>query len=248
MKKLLPIVIAGALYMVTASQAVAAGDTATNCQPIYGGGQTCVQVGNIVLDKKVQNPSSNVYVDHLGVNDPKYSPDGTVSFKIVVKNTGSETLSKVTVKDTLPQYVSFVSGPGNYDSKNNVLNFELSDLKANESREYTIVGKIASVGNLPKDQGITCVVNQAQATANDQSATDNSQFCVQKQVLGSTPTTQTTTSTSTSVPTTTKGGLKIFPAPSVTTTPSTGPELLALAGLLPTGALGFFIRKKAIQG
>ena len=65
---------------------------------------------------------------------------------------------------------------------------------------------------------------------NNQQSSDNSQFCIQKPVLGET-----------------KGGLKVFPAPSVTTTPPTGPEMLPLIGLIPTGVLGFILRKKSYK-
>lgn len=45
--------------------------------------------------------------------------------------------------------------------------------------------------------------------------------------------------------TTTKTGIKVFPAAELEKTPATGPEVLALAALFPTGALGWFIRRKA---
>lgn len=211
----------------------------TVCQPIYGGGQTCVQQGKIVINKTVQNPSNGAFVDNLGVNDPKHSPDQTVTFQLTVTNTGDTTLSKITVKDIFPQFVSFVSGPGNFDSNTKVLTFDVANLATNESRTFTITGKVAGSGDLPSDQGITCVVNQSTAVSDSQTSQDNAQFCIQKQVLGAAPTV--------SVPTTTKGGLKVFPAPQVTTTPPTGPEMLSLIGLIPTGALGFFLRKKAIK-
>lgn len=44
-------------------------------------------------------------------------------------------------------------------------------------------------------------------------------------------------------PTTTKGGLRIQQPSTQTTAPATGPEALALVGLLGTGAVGFFLRK-----
>ena len=151
-----------------------------------------------------------------------------MTFNITVANTGSSTINKVTVKDTLPQFVSFTSGPGSFDSNTKVLTFDVNDLKAGETKTFTIVAKITDAGQLPADQGITCVVNQALATAeNGQQSSDNSQFCIQKPVLGET-----------------KGGLKVFPAPAVTTTPSTGPEMLPLIGLIPTGLFGFLLRRK----
>ncbi len=42
----------------------------SSCQAIYGGGQTCIQVGNVVINKTVKNPKTGSFVDNLNVNDP----------------------------------------------------------------------------------------------------------------------------------------------------------------------------------
>ena len=70
------------------------------------------------------------FVDNLNMNDPKYSPSSTAVFQITVTNTGSGTISKTTVKDTLPNYVTFVSGPGSFDANSKVLTFEVNNLDA----------------------------------------------------------------------------------------------------------------------
>jgi len=226
MNKVFLSIFALAIFALITSAKGALADTA--CQPIYGGGQTCVQVGNVLINKTVQNPQTGSFVDNLNINDPKFAPASSATFNITVTNTGSSTINKTTVKDTLPQFVSFVSGPGSFDSNTKVLTFDVSDLKAGETKTFTVVAKITDAGQLPADQGITCVVNQALATAeNGQQSSDNSQFCIQKPVLGET-----------------KGGLKVFPAPVVTTTPATGPEMLPLIGLIPTAVLGFLLRRK----
>ncbi len=203
----------------------------TGCQPVYGGGQTCIQIGNILIHKTVQNPQTGAFVNNLNINDPKFAPASSVTFNITVTNTGSSTINKTTVKDTLPQFINFVSGPGNFDSNTKVLTFDAGNLTAGESRTFTIVVKVTDEGQLPSNQGITCVVNQALVTSeNGQQSSDNSQFCIQKPVMGET-----------------KGGLKVFPAPVVTTTPPTGPEMLPLIGLIPTGVFGFILRKKSYK-
>lgn len=210
----------------------------TSCQPIYGGGQTCVTTaGNISLDKKVQNPASSkggvsAFVDNLGVNDAKYKPGETVTFQISVTNTGSSTLSTVNVKDTLPQYVDFVSGPGTFNTNSKVLSFDLANLAASETRTVTFQAKVTDASKLPQNQSVTCIVNQASATAEDKTATDNAQFCIEKPVV--TP----------SAPVT-KGGVPVVTAPPMAKTPPTGPGMLSLAALLPAGAAGIFLRRKA---
>lgn len=229
MKKLILIsLMTGLMSLSLASSASAS----TSCQPIYGGGETCVQVGNISINKTVKNPTTGSFVDNLSVNDPKYTPTSTVNFQITVTNTGNGNISSTTVKDTFPNYVTFVSGPkdGKFDSNTKVLTFTVDDLAAGVSKTFDVSAKVVDQNSLPADQGVTCVVNQVNATSNDnQQSSDNSQFCIEKP---------------TQPGTTTKGGLKVFPAPKVVTTPATGPEMLPLIGLIPSGLFGIFLRKK----
>jgi len=199
------------------------------CQPIYGGGETCVTAGNLLINKMVQNPSTGVFVDNLSVNDPRYSPSQTITFQINITNTGDAKINQVTVVDTLPLYVKFVSGPGNFDANTKKLTFQVMDLNPGETRVFTLQGQVQDSKGLPSNQTVTCDVNQAQGTAdNGQKSTDNSQFCVEKQMVP-----------------TTKGGLPILPVPQKQfQSPPTGPEVLALVGLIPSGLAGFYLRRR----
>lgn len=207
-----------------------------SCQPIYGGGQTCVQTGNLVVNKKVIDPKTGNLVDNLGVNDNKFGPEGVVTFQIAVTNTGNGKINRIQVKDIFPQFVDFAAGAGNFDGGSKVLSFDVNDLNPNETRTFNIVGKVTKAENLPGDRSTVCVVNQAIGTTNDgQTSQDNVQMCIEKNAQV-TPTTTVVE---------TKGGLKVFPPQKTFTTPSTGPEALPLIALLPTGALGAFLRRKA---
>ena len=93
--------------------------TGTSCNPTYGQGGTC-ETTIITLDKKVAHPQTGTFVDNLGVNDPKFAAEQSVPFKLTVTNTGTASVSAVTVKDTLPSYVTYESG-GSYDSTNRVV-------------------------------------------------------------------------------------------------------------------------------
>lgn len=221
------------LAIISAKSAFADG---ISCQPIYGGGQSCVQSGNVSVNKRVVDPVTNNLVDNLGINDNKFGPEGVVTFQISVTNTGNSQIGTVQIRDIFPQYVDFVSGMGNFDSNSRVLAFDITNLNAGETRSFNIIGKVVKSENLPVDKGIVCVINQA--TAKDASASnqsqDNAQMCIQKSLV-------------TTVPTETKGGLKVFPPQKVLTAPATGPEMLPLIALLPTGAFGMFLRKKAVK-
>lgn len=201
----------------------------TSCQSIYGGGQTCTTSSDILLDKKILNPQTNKLVDNLGINDPKYKPDFIVNFQIKITNTGSDTLSKVDVKDIFPQYVTFSAGPGNFDSNTKTLSFNAGDIKPNESKAFTIVGRVVNKDSLPQET--ICVVNQAIATANNnQTSQDNAQLCIEN--------------VSTEI---VKGGFPIISSAPIKQTPATGPEALALFAMIPTGLVGLALRKYSIK-
>ena len=196
-----------------------------DCQPIYGGGQTCTSF-NFSLQKFVQvpNQSWNDFVNNLSINDPKYNLSQTVNFQIVVTNTGSNNISSVTIVDTFPQFVSFVAGPGSFNSSNNTLTFVVNNLNVGQSQTFNLSGKIANSG-VPT--GITCVVNQAAGTDNNgDTNTASSQLCIQN-VTNVTPTPV------------------VLPVAQVRTTPPTGPEMLPLALLFPGALGGLFLRKKS---
>lgn len=198
----------------------------TTCQPIYGGGQTCVTTGTISINKTVMNPKTNQLVDNLNINDPRHQPGFVTTFQITVTNTGNTSISRIKVSDIFPQYITFSSGTGNFDSNTKTLTFEVNNLLANETRNFTIQGKVVDSSLIPINQGsVVCVVNQATATNLDNASQviqDNAQFCIEK--------------------TATSSGFPVFPT-TITVTPSTGAESLVLFSLIPTGIAGWFLRK-----
>ncbi|OGH23838.1 MAG: hypothetical protein A3J69_02220 [Candidatus Levybacteria bacterium RIFCSPHIGHO2_02_FULL_42_12] len=157
---------------------------AITCRLIYGGGQTCMQVADLLINKTVINPATNQPVDYLGINDAKYTPGSIVTFKITVKSNAESRLSNIEVKDTLPQYVYFAKGDGAFDARSQTVTIKANTLNPNESKTFTVRGKVASASALPKDKNIVCVVNQATATAKDLGIfKDNAQFCIEKTTI-----------------------------------------------------------------
>lgn len=197
------------------------------CQPVYGGGQSCITTGNVIVNKLVQNPQTGQLVNNLGTSTP-FSPGQTVTFQISLTNTGQQTIPQTAIKDTFPGFVNFEPGgtAGIFDANTKTLTFTADLLGPNETRNFTVIGKVVDTKDLPN--GITCVVNQVKATTNTgQMSQDNAQFCIQKAMA------------------TTKGGLPIVSPSPITTTPPTGPEMLPLMALLPGGLAGFLLRKKS---
>ena len=224
MKKLFTLIVLGATLFALKPQMAEA-----QCTALYGGGESCPSKYSYSIQKLVQKPgkSGGEYVNNLSINDAKYSPTQTVSFEITVKNTGSQTIPTITIVDTFPQFVSFVSGPGSFDSNNKTLTYTINNLEAGKSVKNTVTGKIADSNLMPSDQGIICLINQARAKDNNGvENASSSQFCVQKQVLGgSTP--------------------SVLPGTTITQTPATGPEMLPLFALLPGALGGFILRRKS---
>ncbi len=224
-------------YAISISKAYAAGTTV--CQPIYGGGETCVKSDVIQVDKKIFNDLTKSFVDNLiNFNDPKeprFGPNEDVVFQIVITNTSNSTIERVSVQDVLPQFVDYVAGSGNFDPKTRTLSFDLHDLKPNEERTVKITGRVTSVDKLPAKGGITCIANQAIASSTNQGTSqDNAQFCIDaaKKALEVTES---------------KGGLKVFPSSQALKTPSTGPEALSLLALASSGIIGFILKRRAVR-
>ncbi|MCL6096370.1 MAG: DUF11 domain-containing protein [Patescibacteria group bacterium] len=228
MKKILNFVL---LTVLSLALAGGVSPAFADCQALYGGGQTCTPNFSFTINKLVQVPGKGggQYVDNLSINDPKYSPSQNVNYQIIVTNTGSQTIPTVNVTDTFPQFITFVSGVGNYNQSNNTLNFTISNLEAGKSVTYTLTARTADANKLP-NEGIICeqpnnnrVTNQVRAVdSNGDSDSDSSQVCIQKNVLPA-----------------------VAPAPKIVTTPATGPEMLPLLGLIPGALGGLMLRRKS---
>ena len=221
MKKIFNFAILTSLFLAFAGVASPA---FADCQSVYGGGQTCITNFAFTINKLVQVPGKGggQFVDNLSVNDPKYSPSQNVNYEIIVTNTGSQTIPTISVTDAFPQFITFVSGVGNYNKNTNTLTFTITHINPGQSLTYVLTAKTADVNTLPSDQGITCVVNQVSAVdSNGNTDSDSSQVCIQKAVLAAV-------------------------AP-VKTTPATGPEMLPLALLFPGALGGLLLRKKSTR-
>ena len=181
------------------------------CESVYGGGEICYK-GEVMVDKLVRQRDVDSFVDNLGT-DQAFKTQEEIYFRIKVKNTGDYKIDSMYVRDTLPNYLEYVSGPTgdnienvNYDSGSKVLTFTVRNLGKDESRSYDFKTRVVGEGDLPN--GTVCVINHVRAEANGRVDEDTAQVCLTKQVLG------------------------------VTTLPPTGPNKL---GLFALEALGFTI-------
>ena len=248
MKKVTILITAVTVLFAINAQNVSAAATnygSQQCQPIYGGGESCVRTPQFEINKTVQNPQSKQYVDNLSVNDPKYAPSQTVLFKITVKNTSQDRVTNVTVKDIFPEAVEYVGGVGEYDANSRTLTIKVDKLDKAEVRDFYVQARVLAKDKLTNAQNVVCAINQSNLTAADKTAQDNAQFCIEK---GLTP--PTTKGGEPQVPaanpTMTKGGLPVYPPAQVKTTPETGAETIALFSLIPSALGGIFLRRNSI--
>lgn len=141
------------------------------CTTQYGGGQTCVSTGQLLVNKKVFNPEISQMVDNLTVNDHQFKMGDEVIFSVDVKNVGDYTLNNVTFSDTLPSFLTWTSGE---------LNTTINSLTPGQIRTFTIKAKVNS-------NGTGCAVNTAYASASGISDQDTSQVCIKGTVPAQIP-------------------------------------------------------------
>lgn len=215
--------LAAISLVLVASSAQAGGYLEGGCVPVYGGGEVCPSPAEVLIDKKVRNPATGLFVDNLGLSDPKYRPLQIVTFQIKVENSGDDTLEKVTIKDTIPSFIDYMSiSPANgvsYDSNLRVLTFTVDNLAGGSKQIFTLKARVAHQAVLPKEKNIVCPINIVNAETEGRNPDrDESQFCIEKEMV-------------------------------VPTVPKAGPEhwILSLAGLSTILSVGIYFRKKAIQ-
>lgn len=172
------------LALAASAQAV----NAESCTTRYGNGQygvECVPI-DVTLNKQVNPPAGGpgVFVENLGPSDDKFSPGAEVSFKLIVHNASSQDWSRVTVRDTLPQYLTFEAGPGTYDKNSKVLTVELENLKVNETREFEFLARVEGANAFATDKSLFCVTNHAEVNVDSRTDEDTAELCIQTQVLG----------------------------------------------------------------
>lgn len=156
---------------------------ADTCTTQYGGTTTCVPT-DLTVNKQVKNPNTNVFVENLTTTDPTFTAGKEVLYKLIVKNSSGQTFDPITVRDTLPQYLTFVSGPGSYNAATRVLEFELTKMIAGETREIEVLARVLEASQLPAGKTLFCVVNTVEVSALNRVDSDSAQVCLQNGVLG----------------------------------------------------------------
>ncbi len=147
---------------------------AERCETLYGGGEVCVRTGELQIDKEVWDPDNSKFVDNLGIENHKFTTAEIVTFRLIIKNVGEETLNQIEVTDNLPDFLFFIEGETG--------RFKIDKLNPGESFEKTFKAQVKSESQLTVPT--ICVVNTAEARAGDEHDKDTAQLCLTKKVLG----------------------------------------------------------------
>jgi len=140
---------------------------------------------DLFIDKKVSMPRENnegdlIFKDNLReIEEERYQKDQIVVFELRVKNTGDETLEKVTVKDRFPDYVDIVDKDDpNWDPETKTYTYEIYDLEPGEEDVRRIEAIIT-------EDVYLCVTNEAEAIPSEgDKDVDTAQICIGKKALG----------------------------------------------------------------
>ncbi len=100
----------------------------------------------IVIDKKVRPITDKNFYDNISAEQLIFKDGDTVEFKILVENSGNQTLTNVSLVDILPNYLNLLFFPGIYNKTSNTINNQIGTLEPGQTKEYFIRAKIA---NLP---------------------------------------------------------------------------------------------------
>jgi len=219
------------------------------CKPIFGGGTTCNKNGNLLINKALKHPTTGAYVETIP-QGMYLSPNQELTFRITVINDNNSSVSNISITDKFPALLIYTGGAGKFETTTRTLTIPLEKLNGNESKSFIVTARVAGADRFSRDQAVTCLANQAQVKAGNRFSSDNVQFCVQTGEIAPTVESQNTLQTQRAAPTpiqqtgsTTKGGLPVHPVQQATQSPSTGPEILSLIGLLPAAIGGYLLRR-----
>ena len=144
----------------------------------YGGGAV---LSEVMVDKQVKNYEKGIFVDNLSAVDVKFKPEQEIVFRVMVKNTGNRDLDSIQARDVFPSYINFVSGPdnSNWDAGKREMTVGLNGLKAGESVDFLVTGRVFERNNLPEGKSVVCVSNFVEAKSDHATDSDTSGLCIQ---------------------------------------------------------------------
>jgi uncharacterized repeat protein (TIGR01451 family) len=149
-KNLIVVVVAVAASLLAAGSNKVYAD----CEPTYGGGETCVWNKSFRITKDVRIEGDDDWEDKV----TDVAEDETVEFRIRIKNVGEIEVDNMKMKDILPDELIKIGGSG--------LTEEWDDFEPGETKEFIIKVKVDSE-EYDRENFEKCVVNKAEAFYKD---------------------------------------------------------------------------------
>ena len=129
----------------------------------YGVGEAESQ---LVLDKKVRSLSDDEFRDNIDKTVKVFYEDDLLEFSVLVKNSGNVLLENIKMVDQLPANLSLIFHPGEFDSQENKLVWQIDKLEVGEEKIYLIRAKIDNTEAL-SSANIVQRSNWAEGRVND---------------------------------------------------------------------------------
>ncbi len=164
-------IVAGIAFLLSLSLSLASPIGAY----MYGEDQPTSQ---LIVDKQIATSETANWQDNLPADQEVLREGDLVKFQITIKNSGDKNLTNIQVTDSLPEYLTPVFNPGEYNKENNQIKWEIEKLEAGEQETFEIRAHIDSANQALVD-GTQCLINKVEAVAETgESDQDTSSFCI----------------------------------------------------------------------
>lgn len=111
----------------------------------YGNGEDGAQ---LVLDKKIRSLPGSDFRDNIDKTVKMFYEDNLLEFSVLIKNSGNVTLENINAVDWLPANLGLIFYPGEYNSDENKLEWQIDKLEAGEEKTYLIRAKIRDTASV----------------------------------------------------------------------------------------------------
>lgn len=143
----------------------------------YGQSYSNGNEGKISVDKKVRSIGDTQYFDNIEASKKTFFENDVIEFQIEVKNISTETVYNINSKDFLPKYLGLIFNPGTFDNDQSIIEWNIDQLNAGESKTYLIRAKIQ---NTTKLSVVTKQTNKVESCGGGSCNSDNASYFIGK--------------------------------------------------------------------
>jgi len=149
----------------------------------YSQGEDSVQ---IVVDKTVRPIEDSKFCDNISTEQKVFVENNEIEFKIVIKNSGNNDLTNLSVEDYLPKYLTLIFYPGVFNLTENKIETSIDKLGPGESKEYLIRARISDLPKSVYSNKYIQMTNKVTVAANGVSDSDKTVYYVEAITVPST--------------------------------------------------------------